>query len=29
MQVIPEEINFAEYFLTLGNETATEHSEIG
>ena len=29
MQVIPEEINFTKYLLTLGNGTATVHSEVG
>ena len=29
MQVIPEEIEFAEYLLTVGNGTATEYQKVG
>ena len=29
MQVIPDEIEFAEYLLTLANGTATFHPDVG
>ena len=29
MRVLPDEINFAEYLLILGNRTATVHPHVG